>query len=88
MLVLAKVIASGDTAKVFQLTGVHRDEKIIEVDYSFRLTPPASSRIKYWLGVAVAKPLPPTARFKEDGRLICSVEPGTRNWLRPLPTKQ
>lgn len=37
VLVLAKVIDNGDTAKVFQLTGVHRDEKIIEVDYSFRL---------------------------------------------------
>lgn len=88
VLVLARVIDSGDTAKVFQLTGVHRDENVVEVDYSFRLTPPASSQIKWWLGVAAAKPLPPTVRFKEDGRLVCAVEPGTRTWLRPPPAKE
>lgn len=88
MLLLARVIPSGDTTKVFQLTGVHSRKNSIIIDYRFEPLPAASSQIKYWLGVSVAKPLPPSVRFNENGRLICTLAPGTGSWLRPIPAKQ
>jgi hypothetical protein len=87
VLVLAKVMDAGDTTNVFPVTNVHRDEKLIEIKYSYRLTPPASSKIKYWLGVSVAKPLPPAVRFTEDGRVVCTLAPVTPDWIRPKPVQ-
>lgn len=76
VLMMARVINGGDTAHVFQVTGVHRDGDAIDVDFSFHPPPEASFQIKWWLGVAVEKPLAPTARFSEDGRLVCTAQPG------------
>ena len=75
VLMIARVINGGDTDHVFQVTGVHRDAEVIDVDFSFHPPPEASFRIKWWLGVTVEKPLAPTVRFSEDGRLLCTAHP-------------
>jgi hypothetical protein len=85
VLMLARVVDAGDTANVFHLIGIHRDKDVIDVDVSFHRTPAASSRIKWWLGVTVSKTLPPMVRFREDGRVICTIQPGSCIWLRSMP---
>jgi hypothetical protein len=74
VLMVARVVNGGDTAHVFQVTGVRRDADSIDVDFGFHPPPEASFQVKWWLGVAVEKPLAPTVRFKEDGHLLCTVD--------------
>ncbi|HEY5210859.1 MAG TPA: hypothetical protein VIJ42_15580 [Stellaceae bacterium] len=75
ILLLARILGAGDTATVFQVERVARDPGALRLDYRFAPTPPASSTMKWYLAVAVAKPLPPVARFREDGKIVCTVTP-------------
>jgi hypothetical protein len=72
VLLIARVVGSGDMAKVFTLQGVRSTADAIEVGYAFASPPPASAQVKWWLGVRVAKPLPATARFVENGHVVCT----------------
>jgi hypothetical protein len=79
LLVVARVINTADASQVFHIDSVTRDERVVEIRYTFRPTPPAPSTMKWWIGAAVAKPLPPMVRFRENGRMVCSVR-----WARSL----
>jgi len=75
ILLLARILGAGDTANIFQVERVARDPGALRLDYRFTPTPPASSTMKWYLAVAVAKPLPPVARFGENGKIVCTVRP-------------
>jgi len=83
VLLVARVIDAGDTAKVFHLTHLQRSHDAIDLDYAFAAPPHASSTMKWYLAVAVAKPLPPTLRFREDGHIVCTLRPDAGAWVVP-----
>jgi hypothetical protein len=73
VLFVARVINAGNTADVFRVERVEFGKHTLELDYSYRPTPPASSTMKWYLAVAVAKPLPATVRFTEGGKVVCTL---------------
>jgi hypothetical protein len=76
VLLLARVVNAGDTAHVFRLLRVTRTRGAIEMSVTFAPTPPASSTMKWYMALAVAKPLPPRIRIRENGAVICTLAPG------------
>ena len=85
VLLVARVANAGPTADILTHEHVRRAKDALEVDYAFRPTPPASSTIKWYLALAVPRPLPPEVRFKEGGRLVCTLKPAAGVWLIPKP---
>ena len=73
VLLVARVVNAGRTGDVFKVEGVEVKGNALELDYSYRPTPPASSTMKSYLAVAIAKPLPTTVRFKEGAKLVCTL---------------
>jgi hypothetical protein len=72
VVLIARVVDSGDMTRIFRLTGVRAAAGAIEIDYTFSPPPPASSKVKWWLGIKVAKPLAAVVRFVEKGRVACT----------------
>jgi hypothetical protein len=83
VLLAARVVGAGDTAHVLTLDHVRRAKNALEVDYTFHPTPPASSTMKWYMALAVPAPLAPEVRFKEDGRLVCTLKPEAGVWITP-----
>lgn len=86
ILLVAHVIGAGDTSSVFQVQHLVRGKGGMQLDYRFTPTPPASSSIKWYLAVAVPKPLPKLVRFTENRRLICTLN--TRDMIPVTPPPQ
>lgn len=84
ILLLAKVVNAGDVSHVFRLVGVERTRDAIEVNYGFRPTPPASSTMKWYFAIAVAKPLPALVRFRQEGKIVCALNTGAGEWTTPM----
>jgi hypothetical protein len=80
LLVVARVVDAGDTSRVFRVNYVTRTGNVVTLDYAFRPTPYASSTIKWWTGVAIARPLPATVRYRENGRIACSLDLAHGQW--------
>jgi hypothetical protein len=66
-------LSSGDASHVFRVNHVERGLHAIDVDYTFTPTPAATSTMKWYLAIAVAKPLPRRIRFREAGQVSCEV---------------
>ena len=73
VLLLARVVNSGDASHVFRVNRVERGLHAIDVDYTFTPTPAATSTMKWYLAIEVAKPLPRTIRFREAGQVTCEI---------------
>ena len=73
MLLLARIVNSGDASHVFRVNRVERSLHAIDVDYTFTPTPAATSTMKWYLAIEVAKPLPRTLRFREAGQVTCEI---------------
>ncbi len=82
VLLVAHVIGAGDASDVFQVVRLSLGTGGLELDYRFIPTPPATSTMKWYLAVALPKPLPLVVRFMENRRLICTLR--TRD-IAPLP---
>jgi hypothetical protein len=75
VLLVARVVNAGDTSGVFSNPRVTGDERELALDYRFAPTPPASSTMKWYLALEIAKPLPPTVVVRENGRSVCTLLP-------------
>ena len=80
VLMLARVVDAGDTAKIFELRSLRRTGDRLDIGYAFGPPPKASSTMKWWLGIAVAKPLPPTIRFLTGDTVTCTLAPASGRW--------
>jgi hypothetical protein len=80
VLMLARVVDAGDTAEIFKLRGVRQADGRLDISYSFAPPPKASSRMKWWLGITVAKPLPPIIRFLMGDVVTCTLAPASGKW--------
>lgn len=76
VLLVARVVPAGRTSAIFRLTSVVRSGGTTTVAYAFRPPSRASSTMKWWMGVAVGRPLSPIVRFQENGRTICTLARG------------
>jgi len=86
LLVLARVINSGgDDSHVFQVGRAVRSKSKVMIDYNFRAPPAASSQIKAAMGLEIAKLLPSTIEFKENGRVVCTLRPDEKQIVSPPP---
>ena len=83
VLLVSRVVDAGDTTNICRLPRLRRSHDAIELDYAFAPTPHASSTMKWYLAVAVAKPLPSTIRFREGGRTLCKLRPNAGAWVVP-----
>lgn len=83
VLVLARVTNGGDAARVLRMGTVQRVGDFLNVYTAFKSNPTASWTMKLWTGAAVAKPLPRTIRFIENGRIVCELHPSAGAWLLP-----
>ena len=83
VLLVAREINFGQTSAVFRPTDVERTPNAMEVDYRFKPTPPANTTISWYMALEVAKPLPPTVRFVENGREVCTLRPAEGDWVTP-----
>jgi hypothetical protein len=77
VLFLARVADAGPTAGIFTVTHVSRTPNEIDVDYTFQRNPPATSTMRWYFALVVAKPLPPIVRFREAGEVVCEVDGAT-----------
>jgi hypothetical protein len=77
VLLLARVVDAGDTTKIFELGSVRRAGDRLDIGYTFTPPPKASSTMKWWLGITVAKPLPPTIRFLAGDVVTCTLAPAS-----------
>jgi hypothetical protein len=73
VLFVARVINAGDTSRVFRVADVQRHRRSLALDYQFTPTGPASWQMKWYLAIAVSKPLPALVRFRENGEIVCRV---------------
>jgi hypothetical protein len=80
VLLLVRVVDAGDTAKIFELRSVRQTGGRLDINYSFTPPPKASSTMKWWLGITVAKPLPPTIRFLMGDSVTCTLAPASGKW--------
>lgn len=74
MLVVARVVPAGDPSHVFVLTSISEANGALVERYSFNPTAPASSTMKWWMGIIVQKPLPAKVAFVENGRRVCDLD--------------
>lgn len=72
VLLLARVMSAGDTDRVFRITGFRRTPQQIDLRYTYTPPPKTWSTIKWWMALAVRKPIPNEARFIENGRTVCT----------------
>jgi len=75
VLLIAKVVGGGDKVEAFTDVSV----KGGAVAYRFQAPPSASFQVKSALMLAVSKPLAGKVRFIENGKPVCTVEPGNRS---------
>ncbi|HEY9084652.1 MAG TPA: hypothetical protein VIN40_01720 [Candidatus Tyrphobacter sp.] len=80
ILLVARVVDAGDTSHVFHVNAVARGGNVATLDYAFKPTPRSSSSIKWWTGVAIARPLPATVRYRENGQIVCSLDLAHGQW--------
>ena len=83
VLVVARVISSGDLSEVFHVRHLQRTANTIELDYTFKSTPSASSSMKWYLALAITKHLPQIVRFTENNHPICTLKPSSGIWILP-----
>ena len=82
VLVVGRQIAAGSMPIGFHVEGVHRQASTIELDYTLDPVPP-SGPTTWFAAVAILKPLSRTVTFKEDGRIVCSMQPMAGHWVTP-----
>jgi hypothetical protein len=85
ILLVAHVIDSGDTSNVFHAEKLVRDKGVLWLDYRFAPTQSASSRMKWYLAVAVVKPLPRIVHLLENRRHICTLRSRAMVPVTPQP---
>lgn len=74
LLAIARVVNAGDTSHVFHVESVTIGGDAMRVRYRFTPTPTAASTMKWWIGIAVDKPLPKAVGFVENGRIAQIVQ--------------
>jgi hypothetical protein len=83
LLVLAQVVPGGSPVDILQVDAVQRHGTRVEVAVTVPQTPPASWQSKTWVGITLAPPLPTRIRFREAGKIVCTLEPAARHWVEP-----
>jgi hypothetical protein len=86
-IVVARAIYNGDTAHVFAVNSVTRDNGAMRIDYTFRPTPKSSSTMNWWFGISVSKPMPQTIEIAENGKLVCTLNTARGPWRLPPPAR-
>lgn len=74
VLLLARFVEA-DPAQNLRLQGIHRTDAALEVSYQLTEPAPSGGEFNWPIAVAVAKPLPPTIRFIENGQVVCETTP-------------
>lgn len=74
VLLLARFVEADPTQNL-RLQGIRRTDAALEVSYEFTEPAPSGGEFNWPIAVAVAKPLPPTIRFIENGQVVCETAP-------------
>lgn len=74
VLLLARFVEA-DPAQNLRLQGIRRTEATLEVSYELTEPAPSGGEFNWPIAVAVAKPLPNTIRFVENGQVVCETSP-------------
>ena len=77
------VFGAGDTSRIFQLARVSRSTQAITVSVRFAPPQPSSYQMVSFVAARVRKPLPKHVVFVESGTQVCTLDPGSGNWLEP-----
>ena len=83
ILLFARVVNGGDTSHVFALRKLQVDPDAVDVDFAFTPTPPASWTQKTYIAVDMDKPLPPRVQFRENGKIVCTLDIAAGQVLTP-----
>lgn len=74
VLLLARFIEADPTQNL-RIQGIRRTDAALEVSYQLTEPAPSGGEFNWPIAVAVAKPLPPTIRFIENGQVVCETAP-------------
>lgn len=77
VLLLAHFVEADPTQNL-RIEGIRRTDDVLEVSYQISEPAPSGGEFNWPIAVAVAKPLPPTIRFIENGQVVCETA-STRN---------
>lgn len=83
MLLFARVVNGGDTSHVFALRKLQIGPDAVDWDIAFTPAPKAAWTQKAYIAVAIDKPLPPQVRFRENGKLDCTLDIAAGQVLAP-----
>ncbi|GAM96912.1 hypothetical protein U91I_00533 [alpha proteobacterium U9-1i] len=75
VLLLSRYVRA-DLTDGLRILGVHRTADALEVSYDLSEPAPSNGEFNWPIAVQVAKPLPPTIRFVENGRVVCEAASG------------
>lgn len=70
VLLLARFVEADPTQNL-RIQGIRRTDAVLEVSYQLTEPAPSGGEFNWPIAVAVAKPLPPTIRFVENGQVVC-----------------
>ncbi|UPT63012.1 MAG: hypothetical protein M0D54_00040 [Hyphomonadaceae bacterium JAD_PAG50586_4] len=70
VLLLARFVEA-DPSQTLRIQGIRRTAAALEVSYQLTEPAPSGGEFNWPIAVQVAKPLPPTIRFIENGRVVC-----------------
>lgn len=70
VLLLARFVEADPTQNL-RIQGIRRTDAALEVSYQLTEPAPSGGEFNWPIAVAVAKPLPPTIRFIENGQVVC-----------------
>lgn len=74
VLLLARFVEADPTQNL-RLQGIRRTDATLEVSYELTEPAPSGGEFNWPIAVAVAKPLPNTIRFIENGQVVCETSP-------------
>lgn len=70
ILLVARLVAA-DPGQNLRVLGIRRTDSVLEVSYQLAEPAPGGAEFNWPIAVEVSKPLPPTIRFIENGRVVC-----------------
>ena len=76
VVLVARVIPAGDPQGVFKVSSVRQTRRGLEVAYTFARPSKSSSKMKWYLAVALEGPLPDKIRVIENRHEVCRLTPG------------
>ena len=83
VLLVAKVIPGGAKGSALESVSVNDAGGSLNVDYRFTPPPASSFTIKTYMALEIAKPIPESVVFKENGQTVCTLKPAAGAWLSP-----